>query len=98
MSVTNTRTGLSFSSGCKCNVCGEKLWPPFIEWHGDSDIFICGRCCSKINRGLMADLIQCAAISDLQKLYGGFTLDRRSVKHLEDEEKKQFGIVEFRPK
>jgi hypothetical protein len=40
----------------------------------------------------MADLIQCAAIVDLQKLYGGsVTLVRGDVKNIEDQERKDLG-------
>ena len=94
MSVINTRTGITFSDAdSRCNCCGERLWPPFVEWHCSNEhIFICGECACRIKKGLMADLIQCAAIVDLQKLYGGsVTLVRSDVKKIEDQERKDLG-------
>jgi hypothetical protein len=58
-------------------VCGERLWGrPFIEWHCCIPFFICGKCAHTIKNGLTADLIQCAAIVELNRNYGAFTFTR----------------------
>jgi len=71
----------------KCAVCGNKVEYPFLHWDSPAAMCICGDCCHEIKRGLTADLIQIAAIVDLQKLgYGGdVTLVRDSNQRLATE-------------
>ena len=57
-----------------CMICGDPLRYPFLEWHAEKenrDIVICGRCCQKIKKGFMADLIQIAATMELWHLHNG---------------------------
>jgi hypothetical protein len=62
----------------RCVVCGAKhLTPPFVQWMCERDLVICGECCSGLAHGLVADLIQVAAIVKLQRLFPGFTLIRK---------------------
>jgi len=47
-----------------CMICGDSLRYPYLEWHTDKQnrhIVICGRCCQKVKKGFVADLIQVAA-------------------------------------
>jgi hypothetical protein len=71
----------------RCNFCGELLFYPFLCWDThphDSEqcghILLCSRCCCTIKKGLMADLIQLEAATELQRLYPGFTLVRENIK------------------
>ena len=46
-----------------CAVCQQPVQYPFLHW----DTFnICGRCCQRIKRGFIADLIDVVAIMDLR--------------------------------
>src|SRR5262245_25703704 len=90
MSVINTRHDYwSWHKIRKCSVCGDDLNYPFIYWHGDNGLCICAPCCQRNKDGLIADLIQLAAIMDLQKLKLSYdvTLVRSSYKSLEAEAK-----------
>ena len=97
MSVVNTKFSFSISSPeDKCSVCDAKLWPPFVEWHGHTNIFICGECCD-IRHSLMADLIQCAAIVEINRFehFRGTTLVRELTKKVEEADEKK-NSPEFR--
>jgi hypothetical protein len=64
----------------KCTECEGKVWYPFLQWN---NLLICKNCISKVKRGLIADLIQFAAIVELQDLgYPGETLHRMSTADL----------------
>ena len=72
-----------------CTICSKKLGLPYVEWHG-TDLFICAPCCRTIKRGLMADMVQAAAIAELHDLgYRGNTLVRTTRQQVEDDERKQ---------
>jgi hypothetical protein len=54
-------------------------------------MIICGGCCQKIKRGLMADLIHMTAIEDLKIAgYGFETFVRKSKRDLERESKQLY--------
>jgi hypothetical protein len=65
-----------------CTVCGiDHLHYPFLWWQGETDICICRWCCAKIKAGFTADLVQVAAIVEMQAVnsaYSTSTLQRRS--------------------
>jgi hypothetical protein len=54
----------------KCSVCGEHLYPPYVFWWGESDLYFCGKCCCNLRTGLVADLIHVTAIEDLYNATG----------------------------
>ena len=67
-----------------CSACGEDLGFPYVRWLGHREINFCGKCCRNLKRGLVADLIQAAAIEDMQSLgYYNFTLLRGTIKTAE---------------
>jgi hypothetical protein len=76
------------SNVTKCSICAELLLPPFLEWNCTSDLFICIECCRKHKNGLIADLVQAAAIAELRNALGprrrDQTLVRRSVKEVNE--------------
>lgn len=83
--------------GNRCSFCDTKLRPPFVVWDcmpsSEADLLICGPCCRKIKNGLMADLVQVAAIAELHDLgYRGMTLDRRSHREVSEELATMFGV------
>jgi hypothetical protein len=65
-----------------CAVCGETAFHPFLWWRtvdtaGDpTDLVICGDCCLKIREEFIVDIIHAAAIIEMQRIRGGFTLKR----------------------
>jgi hypothetical protein len=68
-------------SDTKCSFCGECFGYPYLEW---DDLFICGPCCKRWKKGLMADLAHCAAVQELKDIgYPGETLVRMSEKDAE---------------
>ena len=99
MTVYTTKADDITSCRETCNVCGVRLlWHPWIEWHGRENFAICGSCVGKIKTGLMADLIQCAAILDMQKLYRDCTLERQNVKPIEDRAQKNPDVARLMKK
>ena len=77
MSVVTSRHDLVYPAGPTCTFCGDKQYhPPFIQWMGDRELVICGKCCSGLD-GLVADIIQLTAIMELQRLYPRATLIRK---------------------
>ena len=88
MAVITTRGSLYdlHTGGSNCSVCNDKLQAPFVAWMCTEgpvgDLFFCGTCCRKIKNGLMADMIQVAAIAEINALgdvgsyYSGQTLVR----------------------
>jgi hypothetical protein len=87
------RHGLCIEDKFRCIVCEREICRyPFLHW--SADFCICGECCREIRFGLTADLIQIAAIKDIQDLtrdyrYRGETLVRGTTPHLEAEAKKE---------
>jgi hypothetical protein len=59
--------------GKPCSACGKSVKYPFVCWER---IIVCGACCGQIRRGLAADLLQVAAVAELQTLYPRATLVR----------------------
>jgi hypothetical protein len=77
---------------CRCNACGNPLhFYPFLEWRGAVDFYLCAECCREVKHGLIADLIQVAAIKEMHDtdvaVYGEYTLVRKRISVLEAEEK-----------
>ena len=75
MTAVITRLDITYgvTDNDTCTVCNQKLWPPFVLWRNDASsdsrhILICGDCTLSIKDGLMADLIQVAAIKELNRL------------------------------
>ena len=68
-----------------CNNCGEPLRYPFLEWRGERPFYLCGGCCAEIKRGMIADVIHLAAVSELQALFSDHILTRE---HISDVEKR----------
>ncbi len=93
MSIITNKSEVSLRESDKCSFCDGHLHFPFLEWHAypESDdgetkfVCICRRCCYKYGKGLRADLIQIQAIAEIEALYPGFTLDRKTQKQLEQE-------------
>jgi len=75
MTIINSARGDLLHHGREpCMICGDPLRYPYLEWHAErenKDIVICGKCCQKIKKGFMADLIQIAATMDLCDLHNG---------------------------
>ena len=91
MSVILTKAHDYYSSTGKacCNQCGHKVYPPFLEWHGETNFWLCKACVIGCKRGLQADLIHLSAIAEMHKLYDGarLTLDRCSAEAVEERER-----------
>jgi hypothetical protein len=70
-----------------CTICDGRLLPPFLEWHGmEADLFICTRCCRKYKNGLLADMVQVAAIADLHDFgYPTQTFTRRDIRDVRND-------------
>ena len=98
MSVINTTSDVKIFGlqNSECNICDEKLWPPFVMWNGKTNhIFICRECCN-IKEALMADLVQAAAIAEINRLgYGDITLVRKSRKEVEETASSKLGYQTF---
>jgi hypothetical protein len=90
MSVELTSAGFSakMHQDKPCSCCGEKVYPPFMVWSGETDILICGWCAENIKDGFVADLIHLKAVRELQRVQPayGVTLARTSIKALEAKE------------
>jgi hypothetical protein len=57
-----------FHKEAPCALCGGELKVPFVVYsHGPAACF-CSECCTTLRRGLMADMVQVAAIVEM-----GFT-------------------------
>jgi hypothetical protein len=72
----------------RCSICKEKLMQyPFIRWWaGGDDVFFCAVCSARIRDGMMADLVQIAAIVEIQRIaphYKNSTLVREHIPELE---------------
>jgi hypothetical protein len=65
MTVVIDKYSIGLRGNEHCIVCGGSLHFPYLEWHGKKNIAFCMRCCKKIKRGLVADLIHINAILDL---------------------------------
>ena len=77
----------------KCNHCGETLHRyPFFHWRGKVDFFLCSSCCRADKANLISDLVQLAAIDELQSTegYEAYTFVRKHVETLEAEESKKW--------
>ena len=92
MTVYLSRHEVMYPDNPACTVCGEDVRPPFLYWscHGpkrppNGGVIICSGCCRNLRTGLVADLIQVAAIADLQDVYHNVTLVRSSVAKVEAE-------------
>jgi hypothetical protein len=95
MSVITTRSGDYQGFGARgrpnekhCLVCARKLSPPFLAWDDSGGgIFLCGDCCVRWRDGLIADLIECAASTELQRLgrLRGHVLVRTTTRELEEQ-------------
>jgi hypothetical protein len=67
-----------------CLVCRGRLRYPILQWN--ERLAICGECCVGIKKGFTADLIQVAAIVELNDLgYRDHTFVRKNKKQLERE-------------
>ena len=95
MTVVNTEEDAAhFWPSCepdrKCTVCRGQLMLPFLAWlcePPEPSVLICPPCCRKIKTGLVADLIQVAAISELSSLgepYSKETLVRENLEHFQE--------------
>lgn len=71
-----------------CSLCSNPVNFPFLEW--DHKILFCSKCCQRVKRGFVADLIQVAAIRDLHDIgYPEFTLVRKDVKEIVREQTRE---------
>lgn|SRR5262249_49632025 len=100
MSVMNTKYDLGpyHHDVDKCSLCDEPLHFPFLFWReGGPSLCICGTCCQKIKGRFIADLIQVAAIMDINALglSDNVRLIRKATKVLEveGEKREQEGIA-----
>ena len=70
MTVLLADSHILMSGPDHCSVCGHPFLGlhrfPILEWHGNTNIRICGKCCQKIKVGLIEDLIQVVAIMDMR--------------------------------
>jgi hypothetical protein len=73
----------------KCTVCSRQLSYPFICWDElGGALYICGPCCRRTKRGLMADIVHLSAIVELRAIdtsYHGHTLERTTLTALKDQ-------------
>jgi hypothetical protein len=79
-----------------CDFCGEPLCYSFLCWDTHSPdsneldhILLCSRCCCKIKKGLIADLIQLQAATELQRLYPDLTLVREHLRRRDERQQRQ---------
>jgi hypothetical protein len=89
-------------TGQSCTMCADPVYPPFIYWRADEqEILICGKCCSRIKPGLIADLIQVCAIRDIQTLAPAYqqTLVRMSEREIIAKEEQEYGprVIRMKP-
>lgn len=71
-----------------CSICRGALHPPFVSWDGAelAVLRICATCCRRHRNGLMADMVQVAAIGELGQRHK--TLVRKSNDEVEADERK----------
>jgi len=70
-----------FHGEAPCALCGGGLKVPFVVYnHRDAVTCFCSECCTTLRRGLMADMVQVAAIVEMG--FNGSTLVRHSVDDL----------------
>jgi hypothetical protein len=71
------------------------LYYPFLAWDGQPGIFLCSRCCFHARDGLMADIIELAAMFEMRRLRGqGDTVFvRTSRRRLEEKAEKERDAV-----
>jgi hypothetical protein len=78
MSVALHHEEIAISDKPVCCMCAEPAYIPYVYWRGPNFV-ICAECCLQIRkRELMTDIIHCTAVREIQKLYGGVTLERSS--------------------
>jgi hypothetical protein len=80
--------------GRRCSCCNELVHYPYMHWEGFGDatgIFLCGECCLLYREHIVADMIHCAAIYEMQKLsgLGHWTLVRALTDTLEEQGKQE---------
>ena len=99
MSIQLSRTGVGHQmyGSEKCTHCGDGLFPPYLAWTGKSDFFLCGPCGERIKDGLVSDLVQLAAVVQLQRHQPGtdMTLTRQRVSKLEAGERAEQQAAKF---
>jgi hypothetical protein len=76
MSVILSEHDISFCE--TCSNCGGKLHFPYLEWHGKGKVAFCMRCCHKIKRGLVADLVHMDAMFELRAAGYNYLLVREN--------------------
>ena len=91
MSVVLTRAHDYYSStGRPCNMCGDKLYPPFFEWHGHTTFCLCSKCAKANKNGIQLDLIHLSAIKEMHNVssaYSRMTLQREDIRAAEEKER-----------
>ena len=62
-----------------CAACKEPLRTyPYLLWLANGDLVVCGECCHKLGRGLIADLIHINAVMEMRDLgYRHFMLEKK---------------------
>jgi hypothetical protein len=76
---------LAHTPGVWCTFCAAPLQYPFLHWHisDQNFVFLCGKCCLEIKRGLIADLIHLEAAKTLSQLCPNETLSREDINQAE---------------
>ena len=70
-----------FYKEAPCALCGGELKVPFVVYnHSKAVTCFCSECCTTLRRGLMADMVQVAAIVELGDC--GSTLVRHNIADL----------------
>ena len=61
----------------ECDICGKAMEPPYMVWLGrKQELAFCSKCCADNGRGMIADIVQLAAIHQTKQMMPGFTLER----------------------
>ena len=84
MAVIAVDEDRAYAHQADCSLCGERLLVPFVTYsHKKGGLCLCSECCTTMRRGLVADMVQTAAIIEMG--LPSFTLVRSDVAALKVE-------------
>jgi hypothetical protein len=67
MSVVESHKHALYSvPGERCTFCGERAFPPYLEWCADTVVIVCAECARRIQHGFGRDLRELAALRQFQ--------------------------------
>jgi hypothetical protein len=84
--ITDKQQEDHWTEGAICSFCCVRIVSyPFLFWlpASDTPICICGKCCVRVQAGLIADIEQVVAIKKLQERCPHLTLMRKPMNDLD---------------